>query len=316
MKQIKTLFAVCMISLFSFGSVYSQDLAAATELFNAGGSALNSNNYPGALDSFGKAIKMLEGLGEEGATMLKECKDIIPQIHLRYGKELAAKRDIDNAIVQLKSAIETAKVNSMTDVVTEATELLPQVLMVDANSYLNEGKFTEAIAGYKKVLTIEQNNPTAYLRIGMCESKLNNEEGAVAAFAKAIELGDKEDAGKQLSVVYLKRSLAAFKIKNWAAALDNAKKSNQYAESGQGKKLLGLSAVQLKKYDDAIAALESYLAEDPNAKDKNSTIYNLAVAFEGKNNTAKACGYYKQLMADPTYKAIAEYKVKTQFKCN
>lgn len=305
-----------MLSLFSFGSVYGQDLAAATELFNAGGTALNTNNYAGALDSFNKAAKMLEGLGDAGAPLLKECKNILPQIHLRYGKELAANRDIDNAIVQLKSAIETAKANSMTDVATEATELLPQVLMVDATSYLNEGKFTEAVAGYQKVLTVDPNNSTAYLRIGMCESRLNNDEGAVAAFEKAIALGDKGEASKQLSVVYLKRSAAAIKTKVWADVYSNAKKSNQYAVSGQANKLVGISAIELKKFDEAIAALDSYMAENLDAKEKNYTIYKLAVAYEGKNNTAKACGYYKQLLTDPTYKATAEYKVKTQFKCN
>ena len=316
MKRIKTFLTVCMLSIFSLGYVYGQDLNAATELFNAGGTALNSNNYAGAIDSFSKALKMLEGLGEEGAAMKKECKDILPQIYLRYGKELATNKDIDNAIVQLKLAIETAKANGVTAVETEATELIPQVLTSDANTLLNEGKFAEAIVEYKKVLAIEPNNSNAYLRIGMCESRLNNEEGAIAAYEKSIELGDKADASKQLAVVYLKRSAAAIKTKVWADVYSNAKKSSQYSESGQANKLIGLSAVQLKKYDDAIAALESYLAEDPNAKDKNSTIYNLAVAFEGKKNTAKACGYYKQLMADPNYKAIAEYKVKTQFKCN
>jgi tetratricopeptide (TPR) repeat protein len=128
-------------------------------------------------------------------------------------------------------------------------------------------------------------------------------------------LGEKEDASKQLSVVYLKRSVAALKTKTWAGVYENAKKSNQYVVSGQANKLVGLSSVQLKKFDEAIAALESYLAEDPNAKDKNSTMYNLAVAFEGKKDTAKACGYYKQLLNDPTYKPIAEYKVKTELKC-
>ena len=316
MKHLKTFLAICMLSLFSFGSVYGQDLAAATELYNAGAAALNTNNYPGAIDSFNKALKMLETLGEEGATLSKECKDILPKIYLRYGKELANSKDIDNALIQLKKAAETAKANSMADVEKEATELIPQVLMADATSCLNEGKFAEAITVYKKLIARDPENATAYLRIGMCEARLNNEEGAIAAFEKAIQLGDKEDASKQLSVVYLKRSAAAFKTKNLAGAYENAKKSNQYVVSGQANKLVGLSSVQLKKFDEAIAALESYLAEDPNAKDKNSTIYNLAVAFEGKKNPGKACGYYKQLLSDPTFKAIAEYKVKTELKCN
>ena len=316
MKQFRTFLAICVLSILSMGTVYGQDLTAATDAFNAGGAALNESNYPVAIESFNKALKMLEGLGEQGATMLAETKAIIPQIHLRYGKQFASANDIDNAVLQIKKAIETGTAYSATDIVKEATELLPQVLMADGNNLLNEGKYAEAIAEYNKVVAVDPANGMAYLRIGMSEARLDNEAGAVAAFEKAITLGQKDDASKQLSTLYLKKSVAALKVKNWAAVLESAEKSNTYLESGQAKKLVGLSAVQLKKFDKAIAALESYYAEDTNAKDKSSTLYNLATAYEGKGNNAKACGYYKQLLNDATYKAAAEYKVKTQLKCN
>ena len=316
MKQFRTFLAICVLSILSMGTVYGQDLTAATDAFNAGGAALNESNYPVAIESFNKALKMLEGLGEQGATMLAETKAIIPQIHLRYGKQFASANDIDNAVLQIKKAIETGTAYSATDIVKEATELLPQVLMADGNNLLNEGKYAEAIAEYNKVVAVDPANGMAYLRIGMSEARLDNEAGAVAAFEKAITLGQKDDASKQLSTLYLKKSVAALKLKNWAAVLESAEKSNTYLESGQAKKLVGLSAVQLKKFDKAISALESYYAEDTNAKDKSSTLYNLATAYEGKGNNAKACGYYKQLLNDASYKAAAEYKVKTQLKCN
>ena len=316
MKQFRTFLAICVLSILSMGTVYGQDLTAATDAFNAGGAALNESNYPVAIESFNKALKMLEGLGEQGATMLAETKAIIPQIHLRYGKQFASANDIDNAVIQLRKAIETGTAYSAADIVKEATELLPQVLMADGNNLLNEGKYAEAIAEYNKVVAVDPANGMAYLRIGMSEARLDNEAGAVAAFEKAITLGQKEDASKQLSTLYLKKSAAALKVQNWAAVLESAEKSNTYLESGQAKKLVGLSAVQLKKFDKAISALESYYAEDTNAKDKSSTLYNLATAYEGKGNNAKACGYYKQLLNAATYKAAAEYKVKTQLKCN
>ena len=62
----------------------------------------------------------------------------------------------------------------MAEVATEATNLIPQILMSDANTLLNDGKFAEAIVEYKKVIEVEPNNFTAYLRIGICESRLNN----------------------------------------------------------------------------------------------------------------------------------------------
>ena len=315
MKIIKTFLAICTLSLLPLGPLCAQDLASATEIYNAGATALNENNYSAAIESFNKALKMLEGLGEEGVSLMKECKDILPQIYLRYGKELASKRNIDEAIVQIKKAIESAKANSMENVATEAKDILPQLLMADADSFINEGKFAEAIAGYKKVLTIEPENATAYLRIGIAECKMNNEEGAIGAFEKAAGLGEKEDALKQLSVIFLKKSAASWSVKNYAGAFENAKKANSYCVTGQGNKLTGLSAAQIKKYDDAIPALEAYYADGLETKEKNMILYVLATAYEAKGNTAKACGYYKQVVSDPKYKQMAEYKI-SQFNCN
>ncbi len=321
MKRVKTLLAVCLLSLFSVTTTFGQDLETATGLYNSGAKALGESNYVVALDSFTKALKMLEALtpedrGEDGAALVKEAKSIIPQIHLRFGKELASKGDIDNSMIQLKNAIESAKANSVAEVGEEANELIPQLIMVKATNDLNANKLPEAVSGFKKVIELQPTNSSAYLYTGLAEQKLNNESAAISAFEKAIELGDNENAPKRISVIYLNKSVTATKTKNWAEVFTNAKKANEYNESPNGHKLIGLAGVQLKKYDEAIEALEAYLAADPNAKDKNSTLYNLAVAFEAKNNIAKACGYYKQLLTDPTYKQIAEYKVKTQLKCN
>ncbi len=315
MRKIKTFLAICTLFLLPVGSLFAQDLGTATETYNSAATALNENNFPEAIELFSKVLKMCEVLGEEGSSLIKDCKGILPQIHLRYGKELASKRNIDEAIIQLKKSISLAKTNSMEDIATEAKELLPMLLMADADSFINEGKFAEAIKGYKKVLAEDSTNATAYLRMGVANAKLENEEGAIAAFEKASEFGDKGDALRQLSVIYLKKSAAAFQSKNFTEALANAKKANSYCENGKGFQLVGLSAFQLKKFDEAIPALEAYYASDPQAKDKNATLYYLAVSHEARGNTAKACGYYKQVIGDPKFKQMAEYKIN-QFKCN
>ncbi len=318
MKKIRTFLAVCVLSIFSFATMYGQDIAAAMETYNAGATALNASNYTLAIESFNKAIKMFESLGEldeQGASTLKSCKEVLPQIYLRYGKELAAKKEYGNAIAQLDKTVEIAKKYVSPEVGKEAGELIPQLVMAEANDNLNLGLFNEAIAGYNKALTYNPNDSDAYLRIGMAQTKLNNEEAAVAALTKAIELGEKENASKLLSTMYLKKAANAFSAKNNAEAFAMAKKSNQYFETVQGNQILGLSAMQLKKYDDAIPALEAYLAQGENIKNKTSYLFNLAAAYEAKGNNAKACGYYKQVVSDPKYKAAVEYKINNVLKC-
>jgi len=298
--------------------MYGQDIASAMETYNAGATALKESNYAVAIESFSKALKMLEGMGEldeQGAATLKDCKNILPQIYLRYGKEFAAKKDIDNALIQLNKAVESAKAVSLGDVEKEANELIPQVILAGADDNLNLGLFNEALAGYNKVLTFTPNSADVYLRIGVVQAKLNNEEGAVAAYVKAIELGDKVDAPKQLSTMYLKKSSAAFSAKNYTEAISMGKKANEYLESVQGFQLIGLSAMQIKKYDEAIPALEAYLAGSESIKNKTSIFYSLAMAYEAKGNNAKACGYYKKIVTDPKFKAFAENKINNVLKC-
>lgn len=321
MKRIMTLLAVCLLSILSIGNMYGQDMATATDLYNAGAKALSESNYVAATESFGKALTMLKAIGaedrgEEGESLMKEAKSILPQIYLRYGKELASAGDIDNSMVQLKKAAQIAKEYEVDGVEEEVLALMPQLLMVNASNLLNDGKLAEAIAAFEKVIAVDSLNKDAYLRIGIAQSKMDNDEAALVAFEKAAQLGEDLNAPKQISVIYLKRSAAAVKTKDWKEVFESAKKSNEYSESSNGFKLLGLAGVQLKKYDEAIEALDSYLLSEPDAKDKNSMMYNLATAYEAKGNNAKACGYYKQLLNDPKFKAMAEYKVKTQLKCN
>ncbi len=321
MKKIKTFLVVCLMSVISVINVYGQDMAAATDMYNAGATALSESNFVAAIESFNKALKMLDALsaedrGEEGDALVKEVKEVLPQIYLRYGKGLASSGEVGEAVVQLKKAIESAKVVSAADVVEEAEDLIPQLLLVNASNLLNDGNLEGAVEGFKQVIELQPENSAAYLRMGLAYSRLNQEEEAIEAFEKAAEMGDADNAPRQLAVIYLRRSAAASRTRAWADVFENAKKANEYNETSNGHKLIGLAGVQLKKYDEAIAALDSYLLSEPNARDRNSILYNLAVAYEAKNDNAKACGYYKQLVNDATYKQIAEYKVNTQLKCN
>lgn len=321
MKRIKSFLAVCLFSMFFYGTAYSQNLEAAVELYNNGGKALSSNEFSAAADSFNKALKMLESLstedrGEEGDVMINEIKNILPQLHLRYAKDLANQRAIDKAIDELNIAKAVAKEYDAQDVIQEVSDLIPQLLLVDASNLLNDGKLDEAIKGFQKVIKYDSTNSAAYLRMGLAQLRKDDEEAALQSFTQAMELGETDNSPRQIAVIYLKKAAAALRTKNWNQVYENAKKSNQYSTSANANKLIGVGAVQLKRYDEAIAAIESYLAEQPNASDKMNMIYQLAVSFEGKGDNAKACGYYKQLLNDPTYKQIAEYKVNTQLKCN
>ena len=271
-----------MAALFAV-TVSAQDMAQATETYNNGAMALQMGDNAGALAAFQQALSMAEACGEEGADLVSGCKDIIPKIELAIGKDYAQAKDYDKAIPQLKKAIETAKAYGNADVENDAAELIPQLLMQKANGLLREKNFAGAAEAYREVLALNPENGRAQLMLGQALSATNFDE-AVEAFTKAAELGQEKDANKQLSNLFVKRSAAQLKAKNYQGAIDDALKSNGY--------------------------LEKYLELSPNAKDANQMCYTIAALSQILGDKEKAKTYYQKIVADPKFGETAKQQLQ------
>lgn len=302
MKKIGKIFIMALVSMFIFGTIHAQDLSEATEVYNNAATALSEDKDSEALAGFQKALTLAEAAGEEGTAMVADCKTIIPKILVKIGKAAANAKNLDEAIAKLKEAIAKATEYGDTETAKEAKELIPVIIMADGNALLNDGKFAEAAAEYEKVIAEDPENGVAYLRLGMAKAKLNDETGAISAFEKAVALGEKANANKQLLNTYMKKMVAAYKAKNNADALANALKAAEYGENSNVYKIGGMAAVSLKKYDQGIELLTKATADA-------SVNYNLAKAYEAKGNNAKACSYYKLITADKNYGEYAKSKV-------
>lgn len=266
MKRITKFFMASMCAMFLFANANAQDLASATELFNNAATALNEGKNTVALEGFEKALKMAETLGEEGATIANDSKTIIPKILLQMGKEAANARNMDEAIAKLQAASVKAKEYGQAEVSKEAIDLIPQIVMADANTLLNEGKFAEAAAEYQKVAELDPQNAVAYLRLGMAKGKLNDDAGAIAAYTKAAELGEKEDAQKQLSNLYLSKAQAAYKAKNFDETIASAKECLKVGNNPGATYFIGMALIGKKDYPAACIELKK-IANDPKYKE-------------------------------------------------
>lgn len=305
MKKIAKLFAATALALVVCVAANAQDLTQAGELYNGAAEALNGGDKVTALDGFQKALAMAQTLGEEGAALATDCKNIIPNILLSLGKDAANAKDMDKAIEYLAQAQKLATEYGQMEVAQDAKDLVPQIYIADGNALLNEKKFAEAAAEYQKAIDLNGENGVAWLRLGMCKANTNDTEGAVAAYAKAAEFGQKAAAEKQMGTIYLKAAVAAYKAKNNAATLENVLKANEYGVK-TANLYGGMAAFNLKKYDQAISLLEG----DGNV----NANYYLARAYEAKGNNAKACEYYKKITSDKNFGAYATSKVGTLCK--
>ena len=305
MKKIAKIFAAAVIALSLGVAANAQDLNQATELYNNAATALNEGNDAGALEGFQKALEMSNALGEEGAALAADCKGIIPKLLLQMGKEAANAKDMDKAIELLGQAEKFGNEYGQAEVAASAKELVPQLYLAEGNSLLNEKNFAGAAAMYQKVLDINGENGVAWLRLGMAKGNSGDAEGAIAAYAKASEFGQKAAADKQLGNIYGKAAQAAYKAKNFAGTLENVLKANEYGFTKLNV-YGGMAAFNLKKYDQAISLMEG----DASANAK----YYLARSYEAKGDNAKACENYKAITSDKNFGAYATSKVGTLCK--
>ena len=228
MKKIFLLFTAAALSA---GMVFAQDINQATENYNNGAMELQMGNNEAAIGYFQSALEMAEALGEEGAEVAANCRNIIPAIYLSSAKEQIKAENFDMAIEQLNKAIEAAGKYEVADVADDANALMPQVYLSKGNGFLQAKNFPEAEAAYKQALELDATNGMAYFRLGQALASQNKVADAEAAYVQAAANGQEKNANKQLSNMFVKLAQAANKAKKYQEVIDYAAKSNQYLEN-------------------------------------------------------------------------------------
>ena len=320
MKIFKTLSLTAFLAFISWGGLNAQDISEAVDLYNSSIKAFQENQYDQAIGDIEKALNIVTAItdevDEQVETVKANCEKIIAQLYFSKAKQEINSKQYAEAIQTLNKAVELAEKYTDDDVLISAENLMPQVYTAKGTADMEAGKIEEAITEYRKALELDKNNSTIHLRIALARLKANDEAGAIAGFNEIIAMegakpADVANAQKQAGVLFLKRAAAAQSAKKWSEVYENAQKAVGYDNANTAaQRFLGISSIELKKWKDAVTACEAVMAADPDAKDKNNTIYRLATAYENMNNKAKACGYYKQLVTDANYKAYAEPKVK------
>ena len=319
---MKKIIITLAVALATFGFAKGQDIETAVNLYNEAGTLVNEGNIADALPKFLECLEMAKGLGDDASNVVGDCQNIIPQIYMKLGEEAAEASDYDTAVANFRKVVESAtEYNNNPDAIERAEGLIPKMLMAKGGAMLNAKNFAEATEAFKAVVAADSTNTTAMMRLGHSLVGGGDIDAAVETFTKAAEVAGEgsnvaKDAMKQISNCYLKKAVACQKAKDNRGCMENAQRSAQAMDTPNAQKLIGVSALNLKQYDTAINAFEAYLALAPNASDKSQIVYQLATAYEGRKDRAKACAYYKQIVSDPKFGAVAKFKVEEELKCN
>lgn len=312
---MKKIILIAASMIMSAVAVSAQDMAAATETYNNGATALNMGDNEGALQYFREALAMAEACGEEGAEIVANCQTYIPAIAFSVAKEQIKAKNYEAALADLQEAVEIAKEFANEEVAIEAEDMIPQVYLQQGIDLLSAKNFAAAAESFKKSVAIDSSNGMASLRLGMALASSGDMAGAEAAYKMAMRHGQEKNAVKQLSSTYIKLAAASLKAKKYQDAIDYALKSNDYAENPTAMQVAGQASLQLQKSGDAINYFEKYVAMAPTARNVNDIYYSIAVLAQQSGDNSKACGYYQKIVSDPKYGETAKQQVAA-LKCN
>lgn len=302
---MKKLIATLATLAVALGAALAQDLAAVTELYNAGAESI-AINKESALKSFVQALEQAQALGEEGAEIVENCKNIIPNLQLSIAKDLVKASKFDEAVAALQEVEKVAEAYEALDVLDEASTLIPQIKMSKAGNLLNAKDYEGAAAAYKEILDADPTNGNAALRMGAALNGAGKLEEAKAAFETAAANGQEATAHKQLGNIYLKEAAAALKEKKYAAAVAAAIKVNDYTENSQAWQIAGQASQLGGKNADAIKYFEKYLEAAPTASNAGAIAYTVGALYQQAKNNAKAKEFYSKAASDPKYGAEAK----------
>ena len=295
-KIISTLAALAL----AVGYVGAQDLTEITEMYNSGAEAIAAGDKEGALKSFEQAYELAAALGEEGAEIAENCKNVIPELNLSIAKSLVNDTKYTEAIDRIKTTISVAEKFANADILAEAKELLPKVVMQNASVLLNAKKYAEAAEAYKEVLSGDPANGLAAFRLGLALTGAGKTEDAKAALQTAAENGQQAQAYKQLANLFLKEAAADLKAKQYDKAVDAAVKVTEYdGKNSLAFQIAGQASQIQNKDNDAIKYFEKYLELAPTAKNATQIAFTVGALYQKAKNNAKAVEYFQKAVNDP-----------------
>ena len=295
-KIISTLAALALAA----GYVGAQDLTEITEMYNSGAEAIAAGDKEGALKSFEQAYELAAALGEEGAEIAENCKNVIPELNLSIAKSLVNDTKYTEAIDRIKTTISVAEKFANADILAEAKDLMPKVVMQNASVLLNAKKYAEAAEAYKEVLSGDPANGLAAFRLGLALTGAGKTEEAKAALQTAAENGQQAQAYKQLANLVRKEAAADLKAKQYAKAVDAAVKVTEYdGKNSLAFQIAGQASQILNKDNDAIKYFEKYLELAPTAKNATQIAFTVGALYQKAKNNAKAVEYFQKAVNDP-----------------
>jgi tetratricopeptide (TPR) repeat protein len=174
---------------FLFFGIYAnaQDINAAIEEFNQGNQALQSEDFPLAIQKYKTALEIATTLGEEGQELMAAAKKQIPTLYYQIGIQDYKEKNNEKAIIELQNAIKYGEEYGEQDMVDKSKDLIPKIHFARGNDLFKDGKFDEALGAYSEAIELDPLYSKPYWGQALTYQKQGKSDEMVAAFKTSRE---------------------------------------------------------------------------------------------------------------------------------
>lgn len=314
-----------MVALYGFTVVsFAQTHQDVVDARNKGAELMAAGDLDGAIAELEKCVDLKKKIGEDAEVHGSLIESNLPNLYLQKAVKIKDTKDYPATIKALEATVAAAEKYNNPNVKEKAEKTIPRIYFEMGTADFSAQKYNEAVQNLDQAIARDSSMAGAYYVRGECYQVLADETNMVESYQQAIEkanvngdVSTAQKARKALSKYYYNAGNAARRVQKWDDAIaaftktvevDNKNADAYYAMAGCFN--------SKKNYEQAIASCEKalQLRDEADSKALDPIYYELGTAYAGKNNTGKACEYFKKIANEP-FLGGAKYQIESALKC-
>jgi tetratricopeptide (TPR) repeat protein len=320
-NSIKTV-SFLVVLVLSTTTIHAQGRKDVIKAYNDGATSVQSDPQA-AIKAFENVVTLSKQVGDSVADLRQKAIKVLPSLYYNVASDaLTAKKPAAEVIMAAKKAVAAADKYENPSTKQNANLILIKGYNNLAGEYFSKDDYKNALASFDSVLVINPDYASTIYNKALIYMKQGNSDD----FEKTIDLyitkmkpGADDARIKQASTLALGYFRAAGSKADQANKLDEALASlNKAAKYGDDKDLFYFFAEvynKQKAFDKGLEYAQKGLALEPGAEEPKAKFYfQIALAQEGKGQTAEACASFKNatygLFAAPSKVKLNNLKCK------
>lgn len=311
MKQFKML-GMALAAVMLIGQAAAQTPEELGNKMKAAGELVNAKKYVEAIPALEGVISAgIDTEGDEAAAIVSQAQNLLPKIYFQYGVTQLQAKKVNEAFATLLKAEELGELYGDAQTTRGAARIISNIYLSQGVASFNAKEYSKALETFLKGLKQDEDNVKVALYTAKSYAELDSLEQATALYQKVIAAGaanskyaaEAASATKDLDTYILIATSKAAQAQDLDAVV---KYVESIPENADAALMLVQLANNLKKYDAVISNGPKAFEIQTDPAKKSEVAYLVGVAYQNKENNAKAAEYLKKVVAGSNVAAAKE----------